>query len=72
MLYEVGGKIKSHPSPLHIELIQVDNVNCDRQEPAATADQEQQIEENDQSTSHERALSQPNHATDLCSQTLER
>ena len=57
MLYGVG---KSHPCPLHTELIQADNVNCDHQEQAATADWEQQIEENDQLTSHEKALSQPN------------
>ena len=58
-----GGRqklIKSHPSPLHTKLIQAENLNCDRQEQAATADQEQQIEENDQLTSHEEAPSRPN------------
>lgn len=66
MLYGVGGKIKLHPSPLYTELIQADNVNCDHREQAATANQEQQLEENDQSTSHEKALSQPNLWCSFC------
>ena len=44
VLYGVGGKITSHP-PLHTELIQADNVNCDCYEQAAMANREQQIEE---------------------------
>ena len=50
----VGGKTISHP-PLHTEPTQVDKVNCDHQEQAVVAEQQQQIEENDLSTHHEKA-----------------
>lgn len=52
----MGGKTIPHLSPLHIEPIQVNNVNNDHQEQAAVAEQRQ---ENDQSTSLEKSQSQP-------------